>query len=66
MAWTAPILSSHLVLLLIVLEAGHAAENHSGQPTAEAPGDIMIGIIFPLHKKEKNGIIQPGPVKCMT
>ncbi|KAG7232205.1 hypothetical protein INR49_009429 [Caranx melampygus] len=36
-----------------------ATENHTGHTrTAEAPGDIMIGILYPLHKNEKNDTIQ--------
>ncbi|KAG7219147.1 hypothetical protein INR49_009438 [Caranx melampygus] len=66
MAWTALTTSSHLVLLLIILGTGHATENHTGHTrTAEAPGDIMIGILYPLHKNEKNDTIQPEPVKCI-
>ncbi|XP_019118243.1 G-protein coupled receptor family C group 6 member A isoform X1 [Larimichthys crocea] len=55
----------YLNLCLIILETGHATEKGTRVPQATAPGDIIIGGIFPIHEdvaKENNSYaphIQP-------
>uniref|UniRef100_A0A3B4TJE4 G-protein coupled receptor family C group 6 member A n=1 Tax=Seriola dumerili TaxID=41447 RepID=A0A3B4TJE4_SERDU len=49
MTWTALIICSHLTLLLMILETGHTTDNNTRGLAATAPGDIIIGGIFPVH-----------------
>ncbi|XP_034384827.1 G-protein coupled receptor family C group 6 member A [Cyclopterus lumpus] len=47
----------HITLNLIILETGHATEKDTRVLGATAPGDIIIGGIFPIHEdvdKENN------------
>lgn len=50
MAWVALIIYLHTILFLIILEIGHATEKDTRAPVATAPGDIIIGGIFPIHE----------------
>lgn len=66
MAMVGFILNVHITLLFLIVEIGHGAErSHPAATTATAPGDIIIGGIFPIHEdvdKEKTSFephIQP-------
>ncbi|XP_071325635.1 G-protein coupled receptor family C group 6 member A-like [Trachinotus anak] len=64
MAWTA-----HLTLLLMILETGHAAaEADTRALAATAPGDIIIGGMFPVHRnveKRNNDSYAPQIQPCI-
>ncbi|KAM9353828.1 G-protein coupled receptor family C group 6 member A [Symphorus nematophorus] len=44
------VISLHITLFLFILEIGHATEKSTRVPEASAPGDIIIGGVFPMHE----------------
>ncbi|XP_049901731.1 G-protein coupled receptor family C group 6 member A [Epinephelus moara] len=50
MAWVAPLIYLHITLFLFILEMGHGTEEDSRMLGVTAPGDIIIGGIFPVHE----------------
>ncbi|XP_070823099.1 G-protein coupled receptor family C group 6 member A [Chaetodon trifascialis] len=57
MALVSLLIYLHILLFFIILEIGHATEKTTRVLEATAPGDIVIGGIFPIHEdvdKENN------------
>lgn len=57
-----------LALLMLTCILAHVDGTHSSQCTcgAQAPGDIMIGILLPCHQKVEAGYkrIRPEHFRC--
>ncbi|XP_071393617.1 G-protein coupled receptor family C group 6 member A-like [Centroberyx affinis] len=51
----------------LMLEAGHGSEADTRPAGATAPGDIIIGGIFPIHEavEKKNNTYSPHPQQCV-
>ncbi|XP_053183626.1 G-protein coupled receptor family C group 6 member A [Scomber japonicus] len=67
MAWVAPCFYLHIIHFFIILERGHATEKDIRVPGATAPGDIIIGGIFPIHKavEKNNDSFVPHDQQCV-
>lgn len=67
MAWVALGIYVHITLFLITLEIGRATERGTRVPAATAPGDIIIGGIFPIHEgvDEVNKSFVLHPLPCI-
>lgn len=57
----------HITLNLIILETGHATEKDTRILGATAPGDIIIGGIFPIHEdvNKENNSFAPQLQPCI-
>lgn len=66
MAWVAPLFYLHIIICLIILIGGHASEKDIRVPGATAPGDIIIGGIFAVHKAviKRNDTFEPQIQEC--
>ncbi|XP_070768754.1 G-protein coupled receptor family C group 6 member A [Enoplosus armatus] len=64
MAWVAPVI---MALFHIILAKGHATENGTIVSEATAPGDIIIGGIFPIHEDvdKDNKTFEPNAQPCV-
>lgn len=67
MAWVALGIYVHITLFLIILEVGRATEMGTRVPAATAPGDIIIGGIFPIHEDvdKENKSFEPHLQPCI-
>lgn len=67
MAWVALGLSFHITLFLTILKTGCATENDGIMLGATAPGDFIIGGIFPIHEDvaKKYDSFAPQPQPCV-
>ncbi|XP_067458642.1 G-protein coupled receptor family C group 6 member A [Thunnus thynnus] len=67
MAWVARRIYLHVIVFLIILEIGHATEKDIRAPGATAPGDIIIGGIFPIHEdvEKQNNSFAPHLQPCV-
>lgn len=68
MAWVALLIYLHsITLFLIILEIGHATEKGTRVRGATAPGDIIIGGIFPIHEDvdKENSSFAPHLQPCI-
>lgn len=58
----------HITLFVLILELGCATDGGTEMPAATAPGDIIIGGIFPIHEdvdKENNSNFKPYIQPCI-
>uniref|UniRef100_A0A3Q3WIL9 G-protein coupled receptor family C group 6 member A n=1 Tax=Mola mola TaxID=94237 RepID=A0A3Q3WIL9_MOLML len=67
MAWATLGIYVHITLFFIILEGRHATERSITVPAATAPGDIIIGGIFPIHEDvdKNNKSFNPHPQACV-
>lgn len=66
MATVGFIINVHITLFFLILEIGRGTDGTS-LPAATAPGDIIIGGIFPIHEDVDKEIIsfQPHIKPCI-
>lgn len=50
MAMAGWLINVHIILFFLILELGWGTWRSTSLPTATAPGDIIIGGIFPIHE----------------
>ncbi|KAM7420076.1 hypothetical protein PAMA_014671 [Pampus argenteus] len=67
MAWVALLIYVHIILFHIIVETAHATEEDGREPGATAPGDIIIGGIFPIHEDvdKQNDSFAPHLQPCV-
>lgn len=66
MAWVAFDICLLSIFFLITLEKGHTTEKDTRVMDATAPGDIIIGGIFPIHEDvDKKNSFAPQPQSCI-
>ncbi|XP_051263230.1 G-protein coupled receptor family C group 6 member A [Dicentrarchus labrax] len=67
MARAALLIYLHIALFLNILETGHASERSTRVLEATAPGDIIIGGIFPIHEDvdKENTFFEPHIQPCI-
>lgn len=67
MAMVGFIITVHITLFFFILEIGCGAETTHSLPAATAPGDIIIGGIFPIHEDvdKKNKSFKPQMLPCI-
>ncbi|XP_035464926.1 G-protein coupled receptor family C group 6 member A [Scophthalmus maximus] len=66
MAWFAFAISIQIIFFLITLEIGHATDKYTRVMEATAPGDIIIGGIFPIHEDvDKNNFFSSHQQSCI-
>ncbi|KAM6936658.1 G-protein coupled receptor family C group 6 member A [Lycodopsis pacificus] len=67
MDWVTRVIYLHIPLNLIILETGHATEKDTRVLGATAPGDIIIGGIFPIHEDvdKENNTFAPQLQPCI-
>ncbi|XP_038566242.1 G-protein coupled receptor family C group 6 member A [Micropterus salmoides] len=65
MAWVTPVI--YVYITHTILEIGHATEKGTRVPEATAPGDIIIGGVFPIHGDvdKKNNSFAPHKPPCI-
>lgn len=66
MAMVGFIINVHITLFFLILEIGRSTDGTS-LPAATAPGDIIIGGIFPIHEDvdKKNKSFEPHIRPCI-
>lgn len=67
MAWVALGIYVYITPFLIILDIGCATERVTRVPVATAPGDVIIGGIFPIHEgvDKGNESFEPHPARCV-
>lgn len=70
MAMVGFILNVYITLLFLILDIGRGAERSSSHPpttAATAPGDIIIGGIFPIHEDvdKDRSVFEPHVKPCI-
>ena len=50
MAWIALVIYLYITLFFTILESGHGIVKGNRALSATAPGDVIIGGIFPIHE----------------